>query len=96
MSELVTNAVVHGSRPGDLVTLILQHSPQALRVAVDDAGTGKPRLRVPGAAQVGGQGMRLVDNLTNDWGSTRFSNRPGKRVWMNVHPRGAPTLATAS
>ncbi|MFJ4688271.1 ATP-binding protein [Streptomyces sp. NPDC088789] len=95
VSELVTNAVVHGSRPGDLVTLTLEHGPRVLRVAVDDTCADPPRLRSPGDCESSGRGMRLVNSLTGRWGCTRFLSRPGKRVWMYVPHRGEPAPAAA-
>ncbi|MFD7552212.1 ATP-binding protein [Streptomyces sp. NPDC059816] len=95
VTELVTNAVVHGSQPGDLVTLRLEREPRVLCVAVEDASAKPPCLRTADHHDSGGRGMRLVAGLTKSWGYTRFASRPGKQVWMRIPHRGeAPAPST--
>lgn len=67
VGELVTNAVCHGRGP---ITLVLAILPGRLRVEVHDRGGGTPAIR-PGhtyGPQLGGWGLRLVDNLVDAWG----------------------------
>ncbi|MEO3976873.1 ATP-binding protein [Streptomyces sp. CAU 1734] len=95
VSELVTNAIIHGSRPGDLVTLTLERGPNMLCVAVEDSSAEPPCLRSPGHGDDSGRGMRLVTEVTKRWGYTRFASRPGKSVWMRIpHCGQAPAAPT--
>ncbi|WP_454293211.1 ATP-binding protein [Salana multivorans] len=96
LSELVTNALVHGLPP--ITVTVLLHS-RRVRVEVHDRGTQLPRLRatpVEGhdpttrlprlrAAEhgtSGGRGLALVEALADDWG-IGFDGR-GKLVWFEV------------
>lgn len=44
VSELVTNALLHGVLPGRLVLLFLRYDGRVLRVEVHDSGGGVPRI----------------------------------------------------
>ena len=78
VSELVTNAVVHGR---GLVEVTLTVKDGAIRVAVADHGGGRPSLVHDGAERErGGWGLRLVDKLADEWGSVRDGTRTS--VWM--------------
>ena len=66
VSELVTNAIVHGVGP---VSLTAQLIGPGIRVEVSDAGTGLSRtLPVQSKSMAGGHGLRLVDALAVSWG----------------------------
>ncbi|MFD8590213.1 ATP-binding protein [Streptomyces sp. NPDC059637] len=97
VSELATNALVHGAPPdcGFLlrITLVRTSATGAatLRVEVHDDGKDLPeqapdRLSVsaPGREGVpgtGGRGLLLVSALADAWGVSRFRTGPGKAVW---------------
>lgn len=68
-SELVTNAIRHGTRPDDLVELVLWPADGHYWLAVSDPGDGKPSMgqRVPPDAE-SGRGLLLVDALAAAWG----------------------------
>lgn len=85
VSELVTNAVIHGR---GLFEVTLTANDGTIRIEVADQGGGRPKLAQPdiGAAR-GGWGLRFVDELADDWGSTREGTRTS--VWMERHPRTA-------
>ena len=85
VSELVTNAVIHGQ---GLVEVSLTANDGTIRIEVADQGGGRPKLGQPdiGAAR-GGWGLRFVDELADDWGSTREGTRTS--VWMERHARAA-------
>ncbi|MEU7812677.1 ATP-binding protein [Pseudonocardia sp. NPDC049154] len=69
--ELVANAVVHG---GGRRTLLLTLDATGLRVGVRDEGTG-----VPDADTATGQGLHVVAELSDGWGTSRHA--VGKTVW---------------
>ncbi|WP_189891599.1 ATP-binding protein [Streptomyces xantholiticus] len=79
VSELATNALVHGVPPGRgyLLRLWLYEQGTALRVEVHDSGAGRPCVRAP--AGESGRGLLLVDALADTWGVGRRD--PGKVVW---------------
>ena len=94
VSELVTNSIVHGAGP---VEIGLSRAPGHLRVEVRDNGTGQPALCHPGADDLTGRGLALIDALTSScggsWGVTSStSSRPGKTVYaiMPLMPEPAP------
>jgi len=81
MSELVTNAVIHGRAP-ITVHLTLDRWEGTLLGAVEDAGPGWPTLADHDMAEMveGGRGLHLVNTLATKWGVTRTT--PGKKVWF--------------
>lgn len=79
VGELLENAYVHATGPGQL-RLHVAEDPCEVTVAVTDAGTGEPRLRVPGHA--GGRGLLLVDELADSWGVSHHDD--GKVVWARL------------
>lgn len=82
VSELVTNALVHGT--GD-IEVDLTVSGGIVRLDVSDHGGGEtPHIEHRAATQApGGWGLHLVDQLSDTWGT---ASRPGEtRVWMERH-----------
>ena len=76
VSELVTNALVHGI---GTITLRIDVEPAALRVEVSDEGNvALAPSPTPGAH--GGWGLRIVDQLADDWGVLEGSTR----VWFRL------------
>lgn len=79
VSELVTNAFVHGQ--GD-IEVQLRADGGAVRLDVSDGG-GRPSVPavrdvVPG--ERGGWGLRLLDELADSWGAVTGPSET--RVWM--------------
>ncbi|MEV8312753.1 ATP-binding protein [Streptomyces sp. NPDC059900] len=68
-SELVTNAIRHGTRgeDGDLVELVTWSADGHYWLAVSDPGTGKPELARPDMDSENGRGLVLVDGLAAAW-----------------------------
>jgi len=79
-SELVTNAVTHGT--GEPVTLAIDCSGGRLRVDVHDTSCALPLLsEAPGDAETG-RGLMLVASLAAEWG---FYRTPvGKAVYFTL------------
>ncbi|PYC76670.1 histidine kinase [Streptomyces tateyamensis] len=78
VSELVTNALVHGGEPLRLRLF----RDRALTLEVADTGRQTPRLRPAGSEDEGGRGMYLVNELAHRWGSRATSE--GKVVWAEL------------
>ncbi|MFE5243379.1 MULTISPECIES: ATP-binding protein [unclassified Streptomyces] len=78
VTELATNALIHGVPPGRgfRVHLTLGH---VLRVEVHDSGGGQVREAVPPLDAEWGRGLVLVEALADDWGVGE--RQPGKTVW---------------
>ncbi|MEH6377689.1 ATP-binding protein [Streptomyces sp. KLMMK] len=79
LSELLTNAVVHGRvSPGREIETRFELEAGALRIRVDDACERWPSARAQDAES--GRGLPLVAALSTSWG---VSNRVGvgKSVW---------------
>ncbi|MCF3962884.1 ATP-binding protein [Streptomyces fuscigenes] len=90
VSELTTNALLHGAPPGRGFRLFLTHAGTELRVEVHDSGGGRPARRSDGGGGDGpgldappdaecGRGLLLVDALADAWGVGERD--PGKIVW---------------
>lgn len=80
-SELVTNAVRHGS--GE-ITCRLWAGPEVVRLEVTDAD---PRLPHPVEADIGaesGRGLQIVDTVASRWGATTTGTEGGKTVWFEL------------
>jgi anti-sigma regulatory factor (Ser/Thr protein kinase) len=80
-SELVANAVTHGSGPRVLLRAGVEGD--FFVVSVDDGSDAMPVMRSTGPEVPGGQGMRLVDRLAESWGVDPASGG-GKTVWFRV------------
>jgi anti-sigma regulatory factor (Ser/Thr protein kinase) len=80
VSELLTNAVTHGS---GRVELEVRCEDGAVHAEVSDEGGGRPAVRARQADdEPGGWGLRLVDRVADDWGT---SVAPGRTtVWLRL------------
>jgi len=76
VSEMVTNAIVHGRPP---IQLRLRLAREHLLVEVDDTATAVPRKLRPTSSDVHGRGLQLVAMMA-DAGGTRPIH-DGKSVW---------------
>ncbi len=87
VSELVSNAVVHGR---STITLRVWSARYGMGVAVADTGVAIPeqaaeRPRRPQPGSVGGRGMAILDAVANSWGVVPTEPPPGKTVWFELH-----------
>ncbi|MDT0378407.1 ATP-binding protein [Streptomyces sp. DSM 42041] len=80
VDELFTNAVRHGSRTGDHVTLSLVLDGPELHIAVGDTGRGTPQRHIPGPGDESGRGLFLIDALAAKWGVDHVG-ATGQRTW---------------
>jgi anti-sigma regulatory factor (Ser/Thr protein kinase) len=74
VSELVTNAAVHGAPP---ITMRAVRNYDRIHIEVRDA---EPAF-TEGDAQ--SRGLRIVEALSTNWG-VRYYGRDGKAVWAEV------------
>ncbi|MFJ8140204.1 ATP-binding protein [Streptomyces sp. NPDC096013] len=80
VSELATNALVHGVPAGRQFRVALRYDGQVLRVEAHDSGGGVPRAdRCPEDTDEGGRGLLLVAALADKWGVRE--RELGKVVW---------------
>jgi anti-sigma regulatory factor (Ser/Thr protein kinase) len=82
LSELVTNAVLHGREP---IHVCVRRHPDALLIEVSDGDSHTSHIapqtrREPD--QAGGRGLQIVNSLARDWGIR--SSDDGKTVWAEV------------
>lgn len=94
-SEVVTNAVVHGSPDDDvdddgtLTVEVRWLVPSRVYVAVTDHGapaiqeTTEPRRVEASSTDEGFRGLALVDDLADAWGTVPLADG-GHRVWFEV------------
>ncbi|HEX8804913.1 MAG TPA: ATP-binding protein [Acidimicrobiales bacterium] len=86
VSELVTNALAHGSGP---IELHVGLDGERLRIEVHDAGaSASAPVPESGAGTVGGWGLQLVDQLVDDWG---LEHNGGTLVWAEKRARPPST-----
>ncbi len=77
-SELITNAIVHGSPE---IRLTLAAVDGHVLGAVADQGSEMPRVRPPDELAVSGRGLRLVADLAGRWGIQPRPAGDGKTLW---------------
>ncbi|MFG2923454.1 ATP-binding protein [Streptomyces sp. NPDC048305] len=77
VSELATNALLHGVPPGRGYLVRLMLKARELVVEVHDSGGGEPVVREPRGES--GRGLLLVEALADRWGVGERD--PGKVVW---------------
>jgi anti-sigma regulatory factor (Ser/Thr protein kinase) len=80
--ELVTNAIRHGRPP---IVLTIRFDAQVLVIEVVDFGLGQPVPRQVDATAERGRGLRIVDEVADEWGVHQLPE--GKRVWCSLTVR---------
>ncbi|MFF2134495.1 ATP-binding protein [Streptomyces sp. NPDC058193] len=93
VSELATNALVHGVPPGRGFRVRLTCG-SVLRIEVHDSGDGHVREPVdPGPLDEHGRGLALVGALADAWGVGKRD--PGKIVWCEFAGSASKLVETA-
>lgn len=92
VSELATNALVHGTTPGHgfLVKLDLDEKEEAVRLEVHDSRRQPPQARQAADTDPSGRGLTLVDALADGWG-VKDRTPVGKIVWTCFKAAGGTT-----
>ncbi|MFT4263952.1 MAG: ATP-binding protein [Nocardioides sp.] len=85
-SEVVTNAVRHGS---PLVQFEVEVDGDSLTVRVSDGSVRLPIVRAADhpVDDPSGRGLRLVAEVATEWGVTTDSGADGKTVWFRLTDR---------
>jgi anti-sigma regulatory factor (Ser/Thr protein kinase) len=82
VSELVTNAVLHGHGQ---ITMKAQVGDAQVRVDVIDGGSGFERhVRHTGFDALGGRGLQIVESESSRWGISEGTTH----VWFELERRG--------
>ncbi|GAA0520200.1 MULTISPECIES: ATP-binding protein [Streptomyces] len=82
VSEIATNALLHGVPPGRLFRVRIEAAEEEVRIEVRDSGTGRPTAQSPHTDSENGRGLLLVSELADTWGD--IEHTVGKTVWFTV------------
>ena len=83
VSELVTNALMHGD--GSLV-LRASITGRTVQISVTDSGDELPEVLPLDPSRIGGLGLIVVDRIASEWGVSPFPG--GKTVWAALDSSG--------
>ena len=85
ISELLTNAIVHGRPP---IRIRLHKTRRELAVEVDDGASAMPRKLYAAPEDIRGRGLFIVGELSSRWAAR--ADGTGKTVWSTLPlPRGS-------
>jgi anti-sigma regulatory factor (Ser/Thr protein kinase) len=85
-SELVTNAVRHSLCTEDeLLNVCITHDGRLRIVVVDPGGSGREAQIADRPIELGGLGLKVVEQLATHWGTERRDD--GYRVWAELDVR---------
>ncbi|MET7499388.1 ATP-binding protein [Streptomyces microflavus] len=88
VSELATNALVHGVPPGREFAVRLDLADDLVRLEVRDSGDGQPLDQHPEEDSCSGRGLFLVGELASEFGVDHHA--VGKTVWAAFKRPAAP------
>ncbi|MEU8587820.1 ATP-binding protein [Streptomyces sp. NPDC048664] len=80
VSELATNALVHGTTPGHGFLVRLDADEDVVRLEVHDSRRQHPEARQAAGTDTSGRGLTLVNALADGWG-VEDRTPVGKIVW---------------
>jgi anti-sigma regulatory factor (Ser/Thr protein kinase) len=88
VSEVVTNAVQHGSSPDQTIDIALQIRTDAIRVTVtqSEPAFDRPDRAAPSASGVGGYGLPILEAVSDRWD---VDPGPPPFVWFEMDFRAA-------
>ncbi|MCX5169721.1 ATP-binding protein [Streptomyces antibioticus] len=95
VSELATNALVHGTAPGHGFLVRLDVDGEAVRLEVHDSRHRHPEARRAADTDVSGRGLTLVAALADDWG-VQDRTPIGKVVWSLFKDTGGAAAMPTS
>lgn len=81
-SEVITNAVVHGS--GMVHVGLTRVGRSSLRIEVSDDGGGMPLIGAQRDDAESGRGMAMVELMSSRWGTDLAVGPLGKMVWFEL------------
>jgi anti-sigma regulatory factor (Ser/Thr protein kinase) len=84
VSEMVTNAVLHGAPP---LVVAVECAGPSLEIRVRDGSPDLPRQRQARADDENGRGMLLMSSIAQSWGVDTLE-RGGKEVWFRLERTG--------
>ena len=80
-SELVNNAILHTSGPRIKVEVVV--GEDSLRIGVVDRGPKLPVVLPAAPSNVGGRGLRIVEQMATGWGVQKME-RKQKCIWFRI------------
>ncbi|MFD4632767.1 ATP-binding protein [Streptomyces sp. NPDC058284] len=90
VSELATNALVHGTAPGHGFLVKLNADEDVVRLEVHDSRRQPPEARQAAGTDTSGRGLILVNALADGWG-VEDRAPVGKIVWSCFKATGGTT-----
>ncbi|MGZ4678484.1 MAG: ATP-binding protein [Acidimicrobiia bacterium] len=83
LSEIMTNAVVHGAPP---IELRIRADGEVVQLEVSDAGSAFPEPVADSMTKdrAGGHGLAIVAAVAGTWGCRVEPGRPGKTVFFSL------------
>ncbi|WP_406450955.1 ATP-binding protein [Streptomyces sp. NBC_00876] len=87
VSELATNALLHGAPPGHEFCVGLHRGEELVRLEVRDSGPGRPAVQYPDDDAGSGRGLHLVSELADDF--VVDDHVVGKTVWLVLRTSAA-------
>ncbi|WP_328912038.1 MULTISPECIES: ATP-binding protein [unclassified Streptomyces] len=96
LTELATNAVVHGKVRGRQIETKFFRRGGGVRIEVHDASYDRPERRRPAEEDEQGRGLALVNALVGpeQWGVSEREG-VGKSVWAQVNSGGSDGFGTS-
>ncbi|MFG2171328.1 ATP-binding protein [Streptomyces niveus] len=90
VSELATNALVHGTAPGHGFLVKLDADEDVVRLEVHDSRRQHPEARQAAGTDTSGRGLILLNALADGWG-VEDRTPVGKIVWSCFKATGGTT-----
>jgi signal transduction histidine kinase len=79
VSELLTNAIIHGS--ANEAQVVIMRAPDHIQIEVINHGQGAVHPREPSLKGQGGFGLHIVAAVSESWGA---DDGPPTRVWARL------------